>query len=59
MQGDQLQARQYLESLQENYNGEDDIDEMIEERFEQWQAQGSSSLPDDSISVETEIITEN
>ena len=32
---------------------------MIEERFEQWQAQGSSSLPDDSISVETEIITEN
>ena len=34
-QGDKGQARVYLNSLQNNYEGDDDIADMIEERLEQ------------------------
>ncbi|MCF0190153.1 MAG: tetratricopeptide repeat protein [Marinilabiliaceae bacterium] len=43
LRGDDFQARQYLESLQESYKAEDDIREMIEQRIETWHA-GTSSL---------------
>lgn len=41
--GDDFQAQQYLETLKESYNADDDIDEMITHRMELWHA-GSSSL---------------
>ncbi len=41
-----FQAQQYLESLRESYEADDDIDQMIDNRFEQWQL-GTSQLPDE------------
>ncbi len=41
-----FQALQYLESLSDNYNADDDITEMIEQRLQTWHT-STSMLPDD------------
>lgn len=43
--GDDFSARQYLESLREEYSGDDDIDSMIAQRLAAWKV-SSAVLPD-------------